>query len=365
MAVLVAVLAAIVAIVSIAYILWEAFETIVLPRRVKRRLRLTSAIYALTWDPWTAVAERIRNNGQRESWLSAYGPLSLLLLLGAWAIALVFAFALLQWALGSHIIAAAQDKISFGTDIYLSGTTFFTLGLGDVVPVTPLARAVTVIEAGTGFAFLALVIGYLPTLYQSFSRREVSVTLLDARAGSPPTAAELLRRHTSGPRIEVLTDFLHDWEIWASELLESHLSYPSLAYFRSQHDNQSWLGALTAILDVCSLILVGIEGIPQEQARLTFAIARHAAVDLSQVFSARPNKDVYRLPADDLERLREVLMGAGVKLLQGEAADRHLRELRRLYEPYVASLSKQLLVPLPVWLPEEGATDDWKSSPFE
>src|SRR6185437_5920836 len=137
-----------------------------------------------------------------------------------------------------------------------------------------------------GLRILALVIGYLPVLYQSFSRREVTISLLDARAGSPPTAYELLRRNT-GPAtcgFEALTEVLAHWETWAAELMESHLSYPVLAYFRSQHDNQSWIASLTAVLDVCSLSMVGMEGVCQYQARMTFAIARHALVDLSQVF---------------------------------------------------------------------------------
>ena len=133
--------------------------------------------------------------------------------------------------------------------------------LGDVVPLSPLARVLTVAEAGIGFGFLALVIGYLPILYQSFSRREMNVSLLDARAGSPPTAGSLLVRHSEGSNpTEALTTFLHDWEIWSADILESHLSYPTLAFFRSQHDNQSWVSSLTVILDACALVLVGLDG---------------------------------------------------------------------------------------------------------
>ncbi|MGH2518036.1 MAG: potassium channel family protein, partial [Ktedonobacterales bacterium] len=275
------VIAAIFALVLIVTVLWDAFETIILPRRVRRRLRLTRVIYRLTWMPWSAFARRLR--GVRETALSLYGPLALLLLLAIWAVMLILGFGLLQWALGSRLISPVGHT-TFGTDLYMSGTTFFTLGLGDVVPVSTPARAITVVESGTGFAFLALVIGYLPILYQAFSRREVVISLLDARAGSPPTAAELLRRNAERGSEAALTNLLADWERWSAELLESHLSYPSLGYFRSQHENQSWLASLTAILDVCALVLTGVEELPKLQARLTFAMARHAAVDLSQVF---------------------------------------------------------------------------------
>ena len=115
-----------------------------------------------------------------------------------------------------------------------------------------IGRFLVAIESGMGFAFLALVIAYLPALNQSFSRREVSISLLDARAGSPPTASEMFRRHGHDHGMEALRQLLHEWERWSAELLEGHLSYPVLAYFRSQHDNQSWLAALTAILDTCA-----------------------------------------------------------------------------------------------------------------
>src|SRR5439155_22732943 len=158
----------------------------------------------------------------------------------------------------------------------------------DVVPVSWPARAVTALEAAVGFGFLAIVIGYLPVIYQSFSRREVVISMLDARAGSPPTAAELLRRHAADHTLDALDALLRDWEHWSAELLESHLSYPVLAYFRSQHDNQSWLGALTTVLDTCALVMVGIDGVSVWQARLTFAIARHAVVDIAQIFRTAP-----------------------------------------------------------------------------
>ena len=227
--------------------LWESFETIILPRRVTRPIRLVRMFYRLTWTGWAAVNRLIRSKKVRDAHLSYYGPLSLLGLFATWAILLVLAFAMLHWAAGSAINAPGETP-TFRTDFYLSGTTFFTLGLGDVTPRTTLAKAITVTEGGTGFGFLGLMISYLPTLYGAFSQRELNISLLDARAGSPPTAAELLRRHAQFADTEVLTPYLRDWEIWAAQLMESHLSYPVLCYFRSQHDNQSWLSRLRPFL---------------------------------------------------------------------------------------------------------------------
>jgi hypothetical protein len=248
-------------------------------------------------------------------------------------------------------------------DLYLSATSFFTLGLGDVIPQTPPSRALVAVEAGIGFGFLALVIGYLPVLNQSFSRREVNISLLDARAGSPPTAAEMLRRHSHDHGLEALQELLRDWEGWSAELLESHLSYPVLAFFRSQHDNQSWLGALTTILDACALILAGIEGACARQAELTFAIARHAVVDLSLIFRTSPREpDRDRLPSADLAYLRSTMAVTGLKLSEGSAIEQKLTELRRMYEPYVYSLSTYLHIAIPPWILESSHADNWQTS---
>jgi len=344
-------------------VLWDAFEAIILPRRVTRKFRLTRLFFKATWGAWRSIICVITERKTREALLGFYGPLSLLLLVAVWAVGLVFGFGLMQYGAGSAINVTGGSP-SFATDVYLSGTTFFTLGLGDVVPRTNLARALVVSEAGFGFGFLAAVIGYLPFIYGSFSRREVDISLLDSRAGTPPTAGELLRRHSYKNGQEALHDLLKDWERWSAELMESHLSYPVLAYFRSQHDNQSWIASLTAILDTCALVLVGVEGACERQAELTFAIARHAVVDLSQVFGTPPRAlPEDRLPAADLRRIRDTLAHHGMKLHNDEAADRRLTELRAMYEPYIFALAGYLMQPLPGWIPQsKGKKDNWQTS---
>ncbi len=339
---------ALIAVVLIGIVLWDAFETIVLPRRVTRRWRLARFFYRLTWKPWAVIARRIAPRARRESFLGFYGPLSLLFLLALWAASLVLGFGALHWSLGTAM-HSPDGPPSLGTYVYLSGTTFFTLGLGDVTPRGPLARGLTVVESGIGFGFLALVIGYFPVLYNAFSRREVSITLLDPRAGSPPSVDELLRRH-GRDHLHHLDRFLHEWERWTAELMESHLSYPVLAYFRSQHANQSWLGALTTILDACALFMAGVRDDSTWEARVTFAMARHAVVDLARVFHLRPRApSADRLSSSDLARLFHLLAEVGRPPSDTAAAARRLADLRRTYEPYVNALADHLLMPLPGW----------------
>ncbi len=361
--------ASIAGIVLIFIILMDAFETVVLPRRIKRSFRIASWFYKNTWGFWTRVGRHLKSANRREGFLAYFGPLSLIVLLGFWALGLIFGFACVQYGLGEHL-TLGNEKITFGKVLYHSGETFFTLGYGDITPNNAVARALAVMEAGMGFAFLGVVVGYLPVIYGSFATREVEISLLDARAGSPPSAAEFLSRLGCCPDQTVLDDIFRDWERWCAELLSSHISYPVLVFFRSQHSNQSWLSALTTMLDVTSLVMTGVDRIHSDQAKLTFAMARHAAVDLAQVVKAEYSPhDAGRLTAADLARLRAELAQHGVTLVvtlnDGADASERLAELRVLYEPYLQSLGRRLLMTLPPWIHADRKKDNWQGGPWD
>lgn len=345
-------------------VLLDAFETVVLPRRVRRAFRLTSWFYRHTWIPWRKIATHLPSR-IRENFLGYFGPLSLIFLLVLWAISLIFGFTLLQYGLGEHV-RLNDERITLGVLLYHSGETFFTLGYGDITPTTGLARFLAVLEAGMGFAFLGVVVGYLPVIYSSFSARETQISLLDSRAGSPPTAAELLSRLGCCPDQTVLDEIFRDWERWAADLLASHISYPVLCFFRSQHGNQSWLSALTVMLDTTSLVVAGVNNIRPEQAQLTFAMARHAAVDLSQLVNARYDAAApARLDADRFQQLRQRLALSGLTFHDSSAAEQKVESLRQLYEPYLDGLYRQLMLDIPPWTMLEKKKDNWQTGPWD
>jgi len=357
--------ASIAGIVLIFIILMDAFETVVLPRRIRRTFRIASWFYKNTWGFWTRVGLHIKSVNRREGFLAYFGPLSLIVLLFFWAAGLIFGFACMQYGFGEHV-SLGSEKITFWKVLYMSGETFFTLGYGDITPTNYAARTLAVMEAGMGFAFLGVVVGYLPVIYNSFNTREIEISLLDARAGSPPSAAEFLGRLGCCPEQSVLDEIFRDWERWCADLLSSHISYPVLIFFRSQHPNQSWLSALTAMLDVTSLIITGVDGIHPEQAKLTFAIARHAVVDLAQVVNAQYSPhDASRLSAEDLSRLRTHLVAQGVNFYDGADAGDRIAALRILYEPYLYSLSRRLLMTLPPWIHSDHKKDNWQGGPWD
>ena len=345
---------AIVSLLCIVLILFDVFEVMLLPRRVRRRVRLVRLFFRFTWSAWSWVAVRCSKGAARETLLSFYGPFSMVLLIAIWVAALITAFGSLQWAL--------EPNISFGRGMYLSGATFFTLGYGDVVPHARLTKAAAVCESGTGFAFMAVVIGYLPVLYQLFSRRESHVIQLDARAGSPPSAVTLLVRHAEGEGTVHLDALLAGWEAWAAEMVESHLSYPMLSYYRSQHDNQSWLAAMCAIMDTCALVLVGFREVPTFSAKMAFATSRLALVELSRVFNIQPKSSAEaRQPACDFAGLKAELQKAGL-VFRDDNPEAKLEAFRATYEPFLVGLSEYLVLPLPGWFPTD-SLDNWQNSP--
>ncbi len=341
----------------ILLVLQDAFEVMLLPRRVARRFRAARLYFRVVWGVWKRCSQAFRG-ARREHFLSVFGPLSMVLLFTLWALCLILGFGTLSWTLQAHVPHASP----LADQIYMSGVTFFTLGYGDVVPHSHLARALSVSEAGLGFGFLALVIGYLPVLYQLFSRREAHVIQLDVRAGTPPTACTLLTRHSEPDGLLKLDELLREWEVWGSELLESHLSYPMLVYYRSQHDSQSWLAALAAVIDTCALILVGVEGTRSLQARMTFTMGRMVIVEMARSFGVSPSRydGGDRLADEAYRRLVDDLGEAGLHWTDAPSAQSTLAALRATYEPLLDALAGRLLLTLPPWSASGTSPDNWQ-----
>lgn len=361
-------LAVVLGVACVLVVLMDAFETIVLPRTVMRRLRLSNLFFTISGRIYLRLG-RMSRGSLRQTLLVAFAPLNLLALIFCWALLMILGWALLHWGLGTPL---GKEVATLPIALYFSGVTFFTLGYGDVVPTTALGHTLAVIEAGLGFAFLALVIGYIPVLYTAFSRREVQMLLLDSRAGSDPMGSELLRRHGEAQCLASLPPLLKDWERFSAELLESYLSYPVLAYYRSQHDDQSWLKSLTAVMDACALIETGLESSEpwanelRFQARNTFAMARHVIVDLAYILDVPPiDGELKRLPVGGLEKLRNTLGPYGIHLRPGELAEERFIEVRRMYEPYVQGLAQELVLDLPLWCDPAPHIDNWQISAWE
>ena len=341
--------------------LFEIFLAFLLPRRVKRDPLLARRIAIYAYRPWRALARRLPEQ-IGDTLLGMYGPFGLLLDLGLWVVVLMFGYACLQWGGGSHL--SATGSVNFGQDVYFAAATLVSTSPAGLSAHSTFARVVQVIDAATGLAVLTIVISYLPSLYQAFSRRETTVSQLDARAGSPPSAGRLVVRATQRGGWPALNEYLRGWEVWSAELMETHLSYPTLAYFRSQHVNQNWLSALVTILDASALAVSAAPEGTVEEARFTFAISRHAIADLAYTFRAKPvEADLDRLPTADFEALIAEVRSSGVELRDApEAIRERLERLRKLYEPYAQVLAERVELRLPPWLAPESPTDNWRTT---
>jgi hypothetical protein len=345
-----------VAIPSVALIfamLGEFFLSFLSPQRVRREPRIARWILVHLWRWWRAAVNRLSGN-ERDTWLGFFGPLGLLAQLAVWVAGLILGFTGLHYAFDSRLAAGGSG---FGDYLYYSAGSFFSAAT-NLRANGGADRAMELAEAVCGYLVLFGAIGYLPALFQAYSRREVVVSQLDPRAGSPLGAGTLLYRAAKRGGWGELDGYLAEWEQWAAELMETHLSYPLLAFYRSQHVNQNWLAALVTVLDASAFaIAVAPERTPA--AEVTFAIGRHALADLAHTFRAEPREArEQRLDSASFERLRAKLAEVGVEVAETESRTK-LDHLTELYEPYAEALSQVLELPLPVWVRDE-RTENWR-----
>lgn len=354
------VIVGVVGLALVALMLTEYFVVLLLPRRVKRDPRVARQFYAIVWPAWRALARRMSPRAG-DAFLGVFGPFGFLAMLGLLALGLLVGFAAMHWGLQTRFGAAASH--GFGDDVYYSAGMLFSASTG-LNPVGTLSHALAVGEAAVGFLVLATVIGYLPALFQAFSRREVAVSQLDPRAGSPPSAGRLISREVQLGDWERLDEYLRDWQVWAAELMETHLSYPVLTYYRSQHVNQNWLAALTCVVDASAFVIAGAPSELTEGASLTYAVGRHALADLASALRAAPRREHQdRLSAEAFEELYTRVSDSGLELAEREEMAARLHELRGGYEPHALALARRLELGLPSWLPaDEDVKQYWKVS---
>jgi hypothetical protein len=307
----------------------------------------------LCWWLFAAVGRKIPEPDLRLSFLAVFGPISVFVLLIVWTGLVIGGFALVYHGLGPRFQAAA-GSVGLGTLLYMSASTFLTLGLGDVTSADPVGRLCVILEAGTGYIFLALIITYMPLLDQAYGSREVQNLLIHSRAGRPPSAIKLLSRYVDCDHSEVLRGNLREGERWMAEILQSHLSHPVLAFYRAQHPGESWLTALATILDTCALLITGAEGLPTDQARLTYRMGLNLLRDLTKALGKPVDTRCrVRLTEADLPALIAASKAARLPLTFEPGATLELLRLARRYDVYLVSLATWLMSPLPAWIPLE------------
>jgi len=336
----------IVGIAVVFYILNDIFQSVVVPRPTPARFRLTRWVVRPGWRAWRAMGLRTRSSGERERLLGVYAPLVVVLLLLLWLTGLVVGYALIFYGLRNQLHPLVHD---FPTALYFAGTSVLTIGFGDFVATSGVARLLALTAGGTGLGTIALAISFLFSLYGSFQRREILIVTLDARAGAPPSGVNLLETMAKLGMADDLPHFFEEWEKWAAEVLDSHMAFPILAYFRSSHDNESWVSALGAVLDATTLVTTTIRGGPHGPAKMMFAMGRHLVEDLARFFRIESDHDP-GVERYEFDQARERLAGAGWSLLGPEESWVAFSRLRAQYAVALNNMAKWWAAPPTQWI---------------
>ena len=361
----------IIGVMLVALVLHDVFQSVVVPRWSSRRGRIAPLFIDRLWPLWRSMAARKPQGDGREDFLGTYAPLALMLILALWVGFLLCGFGLIFWGLRYRFDPGIH---SYGEATYVAGVTLLTIGYGDYTPSDFLSRTFVVFAGASGLAVFALVISLLFTLYTAFERREVLCLALDARAGSPPSGVALLEAYSHLELLDTLPNFFEQWERWSAQVLQSHIAYPLLAFFRSSHDNQSWIAGLGAVLDGATLLITTVAPCekcghkPIGAAQLMFRMGSHTVVDLSHWFGFRFDEDEdapVGVERGEWEQARLQLQSAGFALRPADQAWPDFQKHRAQYAAGLNEMAKHLAAPPARWVGDRSMIDLKHRSPMQ
>jgi hypothetical protein len=337
--------------VLLGVVLWDVFQGIVVPRPTPGRVRIARYAIFATWRVWRAFATRTKTGLARDQLLGLYAPGAAILLLVIWMSGVILGYGLILFALRGDLRPVPTNLVQA---VYFAGSSVLTIGYGDFVPVAPLTRVIVLGAAATGLGLVALVITFLYSLFASYQRRELLVVTLSARAKSPPSAITLLETHAKLGIVSELPVLFQKWEDWTAEVLDSHVSFPLLGYFRSSHDNVSWISALGAVLDAAALVLTTIRGVPRGHAMITKRVGAHLVEDISN--NLHLTGDGSGVDQAQFAEVYRRLDRAGYELEPEEHAWRAFAHARASYAGRLQALADWWATPATVWVGERSAS---------
>jgi hypothetical protein len=335
-------------IVLIVIVFYDLFQSVVLPRPAINKLATVRYLLRGLWWVWRWTGNRISSLPRRERWLATYGPIGVLAFFTVWAFALILGYGLIIDGLRDELRPAPD---SLGTSLYFSATTLVPLSYGDIVPIGVPARMATIAESTTGIIIAALAITLLFSLYEAFQRREELVVTLDALAGAPPSGVQILETAAAHNMREELIKTFDDWKVWAAAVLESHLAYPSLVFFRSSHDNEAWLNSFGAVMDAAVLVMSTVEDKSEGPAKLLYRVGNHLVEDLSWYFRrwAAPS-DTPLIERFEFDEAWERLKKAGYRCNSPEEAWTKFAQFRSTYASPINGLARALSIIPAQWI---------------
>jgi hypothetical protein len=320
----------------------DAVGTLVVTQGRSAPWRPTRIWYASTWRTTRAIVARLPFEGG-ETVLSLYPAVSLLGLLVLWLAGLMFGWALLYWGINFKI----SGSTDFGTILYYSGTALLTPAFGTAHG--PAQRTLTLVETLSGLGTIALLISYLPALYGAYSKREARLLTLDDPLGARITPVRVIAVHSGDGELDLLYRFFAEWEMWTAEVLESHVSYPMLALFRSQHRGQSWITALGVVTDAATLTCACVKGAEQREPYFAYRRGRQAVIEIADRLHVPTGEPEDWLTLANFDIAWDILLGLGLPLNEKPEAWEHLQILRNSYGNRLQELMDFLVAPRGFW----------------
>lgn len=326
--------------------MYDLFQSVVLPRPAVTKVEPVRVLIRTVWRGWRWLGTRTHRRARREAQLAAFGPVAVFLMFGVWATAFVAGYALILDGLrtGFHPVTT-----SFGDSLYASATSFVPLSYGDLVPTAIATRVATVVESGTGIIVGALIITLLFSLYGSFQEREELVITLDAMAGAPPSGLQMLETAAEHHLRDSLRPVFDEWRRWAAAVLETHLAYPVLVYFRSSHDNEAWLNSFAAVMDAAALTVSTVKDESEGSARLMLTVGKHLVDDFAGFFHLERSAEPY-IEREEYEHAVARLEAAGFTCQRTGTAWADFAALRSTYARPLNQLSRFLAIDPAPWV---------------
>jgi hypothetical protein len=333
----------------------DVFQAVIVPRAEITILRVSRYVLRGLWRAWPRIAQAFYSTDQqrRENFLATFAPFELVLILVIWVIMLVFGWGLFFYGIRAQL---HPSTLTFDAALYYAGASLLTIGYGDIVAVTPFARIVSLFAAASGLGTVAIVTSFLFSVFGSFQNRERFVVAIGARAGVPPSGAGLLAVHGYTRITADLAQVFRDGQDWTAGVMESHLAYPILVWFRSSHDYESWVGTLGTLLDAAALVMTVLDPDRAEnsqthgQARIMYNLGRHLTNDFATYFQLEPLASGPGVERIEFENACKSLQDAGYSILDPLQTWEQFATLRASYAPHLNALARWLEIPPVQWV---------------